>query len=78
MKPRCRETLQRAYLFLDGESLSEQERIEIQVHLEECEPCLERYGVDKEVTALIVRRLRGSISCPDSLKSRISQLLHDA
>ncbi|HEU4480717.1 MAG TPA: zf-HC2 domain-containing protein [Actinomycetota bacterium] len=78
MKERCRETLQRAYLFLDGEALSDRERIEIQTHLEECEPCFERYGVDKEVTALIARRLSVTVTCPDELKSRISQLLHDA
>lgn len=78
MKERCRETLQRAYLFLDGEVLSEEERLEIQVHLEECEPCYERYGVDREVTFLIGRRLRGSNPCPEGLKTRIESLLRDA
>ena len=41
MKERCKETLQRVYLFLDGEMLSESERLEIEVHLEECPPCFE-------------------------------------
>ena len=77
MKDISKEILQRAYLFMDGEVLSEAERIEIQVHLEECSPCLERYGLDEEVTVLMTR-LRGSTPCPEALKSRISGLLEEA
>lgn len=77
MKERCRETLQRAYLFLDGELLSEHERIEISSHLEECAPCYERYGVEREVSMLIAR-LRGSTRCPDELRTRVRALIEDA
>jgi mycothiol system anti-sigma-R factor len=74
MKEVCRETLQRVYLYLDGEILSVEERKEIEIHLEECAPCLERYGLDKEITQLL-HRLRSNCQCPDGLRSRISNFL---
>ncbi|MFN2490512.1 MAG: mycothiol system anti-sigma-R factor [Actinomycetota bacterium] len=69
----CTETLQRAYFFLDGEVLNETERLEIRTHLEECRPCLERYGLDEEV-ARIVARLRAGQRCPPRLRIRIQAL----
>ncbi len=74
MKERCRETLERLYLFLDGEVLSEAERIEIRAHLEACAPCYERYGVDEGVTRLVAR-LRHHQRCPESLRVRIQSLI---
>lgn len=65
-----------AYLFLDGEVLTTAQRTEIQVHLEECLPCLERYGLETEVTHLVAR-LKGSSRCPSELKARISRLLDE-
>jgi mycothiol system anti-sigma-R factor len=75
MKPSCKETLARAYLFMDGEMLSERERREISSHLEACRPCYERYGLDEDVTRLVAR-LRGSERCPETLKVRIQALFH--
>jgi mycothiol system anti-sigma-R factor len=72
----CRETLQEAYLYLDGEVLSSYRRLEIAHHLERCAPCFERYGLEKEVT-LIVARLRGSTPCPKSLRIRIVNLIQE-
>ena len=77
MKEDCRVTLERAYLFLDGEGLTEDERGEIRAHLERCRPCLERYGLEEEVTALL-RRLRGSQPCPDRVKARIQSIIEEA
>lgn len=77
MKQVCREYLQRAYLFLDGEILSETERTEIQLHLEECSPCLARFGFEEELVAVIAR-LRHASACPDRLKTRIADLLEQA
>lgn len=74
MKEGCRETLQRAYLFLDRECLGEAERREIEIHLEECRPCLERVGLDRELT-MIVARLKDSHRCPGELKARIAAQL---
>ncbi len=75
MKQRCKETLERAYLFLDGEGLSHEERVEIRVHLEACRPCYERYGLEEEITKLVAR-LRGGQTCPQGLRDRIEALLH--
>jgi mycothiol system anti-sigma-R factor len=74
MKDDCRKTLHRAYLFLDGELLSEAERVEVWTHLEACSPCYERYGLDETVTA-VVARLKGCQRCPDHLRARITSML---
>ncbi|MDQ4096194.1 MAG: mycothiol system anti-sigma-R factor [Actinomycetota bacterium] len=76
MKPDCRETLKRAYLFLDNEVLSEAERVEISTHLEACRPCLERYGLEGEVSALVAR-LKGADPCPDRVRARIKNLIQE-
>ena len=76
MKEDCRVTLEKAYLYLDGELLSEEERVDIRVHLEECRPCLERYGLDAEVSALVAR-LKGCDVCPDTVKQRIQIMLQE-
>ena len=77
MKEKCRHTLEQAYLFLDGEALTVEERREIEVHLVECKPCYERYGLDREVT-VIIQRLRGSNPCPDELRTKIVNLIREA
>ena len=73
----CREVLERAQVFLDGEVLAETERLEIQQHLEECGPCYKRYGIEREVR-VIISRLRGCSPCPEELRSRIQSLLDEA
>lgn len=74
MKEDCRATLKRAYLFLDGELLSESERLEISGHLEACRPCLERFGLEREVTT-IVARLRGGEACPGRVRASLERML---
>lgn len=74
MKESCKETLRRAYLYLDGEVLGDDERAEIRRHLEDCSPCYERYGVVEEVH-LIIARLKGCTRCPQQLRIRIQDLL---
>lgn len=76
MKEICRQTLERAYLILDGEKLAEPERTQIEAHLQECEPCWERWGVQKEMKR-VVGRLRGCEACPDDLKNRIGRLIDE-
>jgi mycothiol system anti-sigma-R factor len=77
LKQTCKEYLQQAYLFLDGEILSETERHEMSIHLEECSPCLERYGLEEELV-MVISRLRHANPCPDRLKTRIAGLLEEA
>ncbi|MDQ4124849.1 MAG: mycothiol system anti-sigma-R factor [Actinomycetota bacterium] len=77
MKEVCRETLERAYLLIDGEPIAEEESRNIRAHLEECSPCYERYGLEIEVKSLI-SRLRGTQPCPEALKHRIAGLIEEA
>ena len=76
MKEHCRKILQTAYLYLDGEVLSDTERHEIRVHLEECAPCYERYGVDEQVK-MLVSRLKGGCRCPDELRTKVSRMFDE-
>lgn len=76
MKDRCRWVLEQVYLFLDGEGLEASQRAEIEAHLEECGPCFERYGLEREVAQLVARL--GPCRCPESLKNRVLQLLHQS
>lgn len=73
MKEHCRETLERAYLILDGEDIVANERAEIEHHLHECGPCYERYGLEVEVKRIIAR-LNGCTQCPDALREKMSDL----
>ena len=75
MKPKCREVIQRIYFYLDAEVLTEVERNEIQVHLDDCEPCLERFHVEQGVTRLLRAHLEGHDPCPGRLKAKIENLL---
>ncbi len=77
MKEECRVILERVYLFLDGEILSEEERIRVQCHIEECVPCFERVGLEREVHSL-VSRVSAAHTCPGALKSRILRLLQQS
>jgi mycothiol system anti-sigma-R factor len=77
VKDECREVLERTYLFLDGELLSVSERVEIEGHLKACEPCLERYGLEKEFHTLLAR-VRNREVCPENLKHRILALLEQS
>lgn len=77
MKAICREVLEQAYLFLDGEGLSEAQRLEVEAHLEDCAPCFEAYGLQREATHLLMR-LRGASPCPNELKSRILSIIEHA
>ena len=70
----CRETLEEAYLYLDGEGLSADRRREIRAHLEDCAPCYKRVGLEQEVTALLAN-LRGCTTCPNELRVRITSLI---
>ncbi|HVL63827.1 MAG TPA: mycothiol system anti-sigma-R factor [Actinomycetota bacterium] len=74
MKEECRQTLEQAYMLLDGEQVADLDRRSIQEHLEACAPCYERYGLEREVKGIIAR-LQGCTTCPDKLRERIAYLL---
>jgi mycothiol system anti-sigma-R factor len=65
----CTEVLAEVFLFLDNEC-DDRHRSRIQLHLEECGPCLRKYGIEDEVKALVHRKCGGD-RAPDSLKQRV-------
>ncbi len=68
----CQEVLARLYTFLDGE-LTEERRIKIRRHLDECSPCLEAYEFEAELRQMVANRLRDRV--PDVLRLKISALI---
>jgi mycothiol system anti-sigma-R factor len=65
----CTEVLAEVFLFLDNEC-DELHRSRIEQHLDECNPCLRKYGIEDEVKALVHRKCGGD-RAPDSLKARV-------
>jgi len=64
----CSEVLERMFFFIDHE-LADADCTEIQQHLDECAPCLQKYDLERTVKALVAR------SCPEhapeSLRDRV-------
>jgi len=65
----CREVLDRAFEYLDGE-MGQIDVARIREHLEECAPCLSEYDLDVILKALL-RRSCGCESAPETLRTRI-------
>jgi mycothiol system anti-sigma-R factor len=60
------------YTFLDGE-LTVERRSRIQVHLDDCNPCLEVFDFEAELRQVI--RSRCTEEVPDSLRRRVEEQL---
>ena len=71
----CQEALQELYVFLDGE-LTVDKREHIRVHLEDCNPCLERYDFEAELRMVISAKCKESV--PESLKDKVRRALDEA
>jgi mycothiol system anti-sigma-R factor len=72
----CSEVLSEVWLFLDHEC--DQRRKELlQSHLDECHPCLEQYGIEEHLKALLARKCGGEIA-PEELKRRLRAHLFQA
>jgi len=65
----CRAVLERLYLYLDGEIAGE-ECLTIQVHLEECNGCLHRYGFERDFKELVHRKCSEG-KMPETLAERL-------
>ncbi|HEV7906601.1 MAG TPA: mycothiol system anti-sigma-R factor [Pseudonocardiaceae bacterium] len=65
----CSEVLSEVWLFLDHEC--DQKRRELLLtHLEECHPCLEQYGLEEHLKALLARKC-GRENAPEHLRRRL-------
>ena len=68
----CNETIERLYHFMDGE-LTEERRLQIERHLDDCSPCVRVYGFEAELRQVIANRCRDHV--PDALRRRIAAAL---
>ena len=71
----CSEVLSEVYLFLDHEC-DEGRKALLQTHLEECHPCLEQYGIEEHLKALLARKCGGE-HAPDTFKQRLRACIQD-
>jgi mycothiol system anti-sigma-R factor len=72
----CSEVLEAVFLYLDGEC-DEAQRLVVRQHLDECSPCLRKFGIEQEVMALVARKCGGDVA-PDSLRERLRARLQEA
>lgn len=71
----CRQVLAELWLFLDNECHRERREL-LQRHLDECGPCLEEYGLEEHLKALLARKCRGD-HAPDALKQRLRDSIRE-
>jgi len=67
----CSEVLAAVWLYLDQECDCER-RTKLQRHLEECNPCLERYGLEEQLKTLLARKCGGE-QAPNELRQRLCE-----
>ena len=65
----CSAVIDRMFVFIDNE-LDPANCDQIEQHLAECGPCLEKYNLERAVKAL-VRRCCGNDVAPDTLRQRV-------
>ena len=72
--PDCEETIERLYIYMDGE-LTEERRVAIRQHLDDCSPCLDAYDFEVELRRVISMKCRDHV--PESLLARVRQALEE-
>lgn len=68
----CVEAIEVLFGYLDGE-LTEERRVLIKVHLDDCPPCLDAFDFEVELRSVLQRKCRDRV--PDALKERVSDAL---
>ncbi|OLF18865.1 mycothiol system anti-sigma-R factor [Actinophytocola xanthii] len=71
----CSEVLEQVWLFLDHECDQERRRL-LEHHLDECSPCLERFGIEEHLKVLL-RSKCGGDHAPDGLKRRLREKIRE-
>jgi mycothiol system anti-sigma-R factor len=72
----CGEVLAEVFLYLDGE-MTTARTDRIRHHLDECSPCLRKYGVEQEVRALVARCCGNDVA-PEQLRRKVLGRLREA
>ena len=68
MRDECADFLEQIVYFIDNE-LDAADCAAVQVHLDTCNPCLERYDLQRTVKSIVARSC--SESAPDELRQRV-------
>lgn len=68
----CQEIIERLYVYLDGE-LTDERRLEIGHHLDECSPCLDAFDFEAELRRVIATKCRDRV--PEHLLIRVRAAL---
>jgi mycothiol system anti-sigma-R factor len=71
-KRECTEAVELLYHYLDGQ-LTEERRILIQRHLDDCPPCLDAYDFEAELRVVIAHKCRERV--PDHLRVRVARAI---
>jgi mycothiol system anti-sigma-R factor len=72
----CGEVIAEVFLYLDGE-MTPARTERIRHHLDECSPCLRKYGVEQEVRALVARCCGNDVA-PEQLRRKVLGRLREA
>jgi mycothiol system anti-sigma-R factor len=64
----CADFLERIVYFIDNE-LDEADCSEVRVHLDTCNPCLEKYDLQRTVKSIVARSC--SEAAPEELRQRV-------
>ncbi|MGH9190515.1 MAG: mycothiol system anti-sigma-R factor [Acidimicrobiales bacterium] len=68
----CVEAVDMLYHYIDGE-LTEERRIVIRRHLDDCPPCFDAFDFEVELRTVIAHKCRESV--PESLRVRVAEAL---
>ena len=74
-KHQCTEAVEVLYHYLDGH-LTEERRILIRRHLDDCPPCLDAFDFEAELRIVIAHKCRERV--PDQLRLRVAQAIREA
>jgi len=67
----CSEVLAEVWLYLDHECECERREL-LRQHLDECSPCLARYGLEEQLKELLARKCGGD-HAPETLRQRLRE-----
>lgn len=70
----CSEAVELLYHYLDGE-LTEERRIVIQNHLDDCPPCFSAFDFETELRVIVAQRCRERV--PESLRIRVAEAIRN-
>jgi mycothiol system anti-sigma-R factor len=71
-KKECSEAVELLYHYIDGQ-LTDERRILIQRHLDDCPPCLDAFDFEAELRVVLAHKCREQV--PDRLRLRVARAI---